>query len=262
MADINATDLTPETLATLDGDENVVLFDTAEGKKVTLQDLADYVVQKATESLMGSSQTVAEAFTALNSNLKGIPNPSNGRLKYVTNSDCDLLVNEWVLGKGTHYPIDNFFWYVHSFAYEANSDGTIRTGKQIAYDYMDAETQFERVCDGGVWKNWVKKPARAELDPTIKSFSACGKDWFFIKIGKIVLVSATRDISSASAGSNSIGTLEAGWRPYQDIKLRPQNSTANAWLAIDHNTGEISYYTSSAVSAASNCSISGSYYTP
>lgn len=63
MADVNAVDLTTETLATLDGNENVVLFDTAEGKKVTLKVLADYIVQKATESLLGSNQTVANALT-------------------------------------------------------------------------------------------------------------------------------------------------------------------------------------------------------
>ena len=80
MADINATDLTEETLATLDGQENVVLFDTAEGKKVSLQVLADYVVQKATESLMGSNQTVAAAFTALNSKLSNFQLVSSGSI--------------------------------------------------------------------------------------------------------------------------------------------------------------------------------------
>ena len=42
MADVNAVDLTAETLATLDGNENVVLFDTAEGKKATLKVIQDY----------------------------------------------------------------------------------------------------------------------------------------------------------------------------------------------------------------------------
>lgn len=42
MADVNAVDLTAETLATLDGNENVVLFDTAEGKKATLKVIRDY----------------------------------------------------------------------------------------------------------------------------------------------------------------------------------------------------------------------------
>lgn len=62
MADINATNLTPETLSTLDGTENIVAFDTAEGKKIPLSVLGDYVVQKLTQTLLGQTQTVQNAF--------------------------------------------------------------------------------------------------------------------------------------------------------------------------------------------------------
>ena len=262
MGDINATDLTAETLATLDGQENVVLFDTAEGKKVSLQVLADYVVQKATESLLGSNQTVAAALAALNSKTAWVFNTSSTII-----AQAESLPNSKTMYFGT----------VAGYGSQSTIDGPDDTNAYVevykwSNDYITIKwfsvngglsgNVYTRTKNGGTWDVWIKQPTRAELDPTIKSFSACGKDWYFIKIGKIVLVSATRDISSASAGVNSIGTLEAGWRPYQDIKLRPQNSTANAWLQIDHNTGEISYYASSAVSAPSNCSISGSYYTP
>ena len=44
MADINATDLTPETAATLDGSEEFVMFDNVEGKRGELDTVGDYIV--------------------------------------------------------------------------------------------------------------------------------------------------------------------------------------------------------------------------
>ena len=39
MADVRATDLTQETAATLNGSEQLVMFDAAEGKRCTIDDL-------------------------------------------------------------------------------------------------------------------------------------------------------------------------------------------------------------------------------
>lgn len=78
MADVNAVDLTTETLTTLDGNENVVLFDTAEGKKVTLKVLADYIVQKATESLTDNgSTTVKDAISQLDQRTGALAMPAS-----------------------------------------------------------------------------------------------------------------------------------------------------------------------------------------
>ena len=43
MADIPATDLTPETSATLSGAEQFVMFDAVEGKRCTVDDLAAFL---------------------------------------------------------------------------------------------------------------------------------------------------------------------------------------------------------------------------
>ena len=113
MADINATDLTAETLATLDGSENVVLFDTAEGKKVTLQVLADYIITKAVESLMGSNQTVAAALSALNSKVSvfshSISTTSNTSITITAGSDRQCFV---VFG-GINHPSKALFTIIN-----------------------------------------------------------------------------------------------------------------------------------------------------
>ena len=73
---VNATDLPQETSTTLDGTEQLIGFDTAQGKRITVAELAEYILQKKLSSLAGSSQTVAAALSALN---------SNARIRTVTN---------------------------------------------------------------------------------------------------------------------------------------------------------------------------------
>ncbi len=68
MADINATDLTQETASTMDGNEQIIMFDSAEGKRATVKAVGDYIIQQVTSSLNGSNQTLAAALSALNSN--------------------------------------------------------------------------------------------------------------------------------------------------------------------------------------------------
>ena len=67
MADVNVTDLTQETYSTLDGTEQVIMFDSAEGKRATVAAVGEYVLKKLTTSLNGSTQTVANALSSLNS---------------------------------------------------------------------------------------------------------------------------------------------------------------------------------------------------
>ena len=69
MADVNVTDLTQETYSTLDGTEQVIMFDSAEGKRATVAAVGEYVLKKLTTSLNGSTQTVANALSSLNSDL-------------------------------------------------------------------------------------------------------------------------------------------------------------------------------------------------
>lgn len=87
---VNAADLPQETSTTLDGTEQLIGFDTAQGKRVTVNDLAEYILQRKLSSLAGSSQTVAAALTALNSNRPGwVGWLSNINLDDMhTDSDC------------------------------------------------------------------------------------------------------------------------------------------------------------------------------
>lgn len=70
MADINATDLTQETTTTMDGTEQFVMFDSAEGKRATIAAVGDYIIEKLGLSLNGKTQTVAAALASLNSDRK------------------------------------------------------------------------------------------------------------------------------------------------------------------------------------------------
>ena len=69
MADVNVTDLTQETYSTMDGTEQVIMFDSAEGKRATVAAVGEYVLKKLTTSLNGSTQTVANALASLNSDV-------------------------------------------------------------------------------------------------------------------------------------------------------------------------------------------------
>lgn len=162
MADINATDLTAETLATLDGQENVVLFDTAEGKKVSLQVLADYVVQKATESLLGTNQTVAAAFTALNSNKYALA----GGIKLSSDTDLNELKTpgNYYCYNNTHLintPYANGFFSGNIKVESSAGEGSVYI-RQIIQKY-DSDEVYERYSDGS-WHDWIKQPTRTEVD--------------------------------------------------------------------------------------------------
>lgn len=58
MADIRAEDLTQETKATLDGSEQFIMFDSTEGKRGTVADVGDYILQNGDAD--GQGNTVAE----------------------------------------------------------------------------------------------------------------------------------------------------------------------------------------------------------
>lgn len=58
MADIRAEDLTQETKSTLDGSEQFIMFDSTEGKRGTVSDVGDYILQNGDAS--GQGDTVAD----------------------------------------------------------------------------------------------------------------------------------------------------------------------------------------------------------
>lgn len=90
---------------------------------------------------------------------------TNNRIAYLNNSDCNTLTQEWVIGKGTNYPT-NAFWYVHSFAYSVDANQQISVGKQIAYSYDNTSDCYVRIKNTaeGNWTAWEKAPTRSEID--------------------------------------------------------------------------------------------------
>lgn len=167
-------------------------IDSAEGYQMLIQDLGEYIINRATASLAGSTQTLASAISALNSNVLSLPSTTNLRLRYRTDIDCNSVTDEWILGNGTNFPSGARFWYIHSFAYTVNSNGTINTGKQIAYGYSVDKVTYERTCDSGVWNEWTQLPTRAEMD-TVK--------------GIITSFTATNAATIDLAGSNRYGII-------------------------------------------------------
>lgn len=92
MADVNATDLTQETYSTLDGTEQFIMFDSAEGKRATVAAVGEYVLKKLTTSLNGSTQTVANALSSLNSDVKKIQHGSTSSITVSAGSYGDIDV--------------------------------------------------------------------------------------------------------------------------------------------------------------------------
>ena len=111
------------------------------------------------------------------------------------------------------------------------------------------------VVSGGTTYGWFS-PAQSTK---IQTFTALGKDWRFRKIGRVVYVDAAADVSSASAGSTSIGTLDADMRPTYTVNIPCGNMSNYMRFLIINPNGNVSVYTSTAISSATNFSFQGSY---
>ena len=176
MADINAADLTAETLNSLDGTENIVAFDTAEGKKIPLSVLGDYVVQKLTQTLLGQTQTVQNALN----NLLGATPVINST--YYTaipaNADLDDYKTVGVYGVSSNAtarslsncPVEQSFrMVVEDRSTTASETGSYRYKRQILYHFNSNDVYMRRMSTsnaGETWSitNWEKVPTRTEID--------------------------------------------------------------------------------------------------
>lgn len=225
MADINAVDLTLETLSTLDGTENIVAFDVAEGKKIPLSVLGDYVVTKLTETLLGQTQTVQNAFTMCDSLMGGV---------ILTSSDnLDALLD-----------VGNY--YIKSTSVASNIGGTKPTNSPLGYFKVmrleSASTTIMQTFHGytnvnkysrtystttQTWTEWTRLPTRTEMDTVTTA------------IGTF----ETTAISTVESGANlewSSGTLTNGH--YLLVLDRVNNSdNTRAYLALIniHTTSHI-----------------------
>lgn len=91
------------------------------------------------------------------------------------------------------------------------------------------------------------------------TITACGKPWYFNKVGRTVYFDAPNDIQSASAGVNNLGTLPQEFRPQVQQRIGCGNRASwNAFVQISTN-GEFILYTPSAITSASNGGFSTTY---
>lgn len=164
MADINATDLTQETLSSLDGAEQFIMFDTAEGKRATVQTVGEYVLSKLTSSLMGSTQTIQSAVNALNSRSAWVFNNTSTII-----SQAESLPNSktmyfgTVAGYGSQSTLDspgNANAYIEVYKYNDN----YITIKWFSVNSGLSSDVYTRTKNAGTWGVWVKQPSRAEFD--------------------------------------------------------------------------------------------------
>jgi len=94
MADgeVRAQDLTQETLSTLGGDEQFVMFDSVEGKRADLSVVADYIVQHGTIN----ESTISALLTALDGKIGTLSN-----LNTTAKSNLVAAINEILANEGT-----------------------------------------------------------------------------------------------------------------------------------------------------------------
>lgn len=107
-------------------------------------------------------------------------------------------------------------------------------------------------------KEWINKITTMFTVSQTQTFTACGKNWEFRKIGNIVFLDASADIRTASSGMNTIGTLPVGMRPTYVQRIHIGNSTYGHFLQISPS-GLVQFYAISAITSAQNNSFSTSF---
>lgn len=141
---------------------------------------AEQAIMRVTNLANGAADAIAalqSQVTQLNNNLSigKIPN----KILYIgstNDTDCNLLTKHFVLAKGKNFPTGDGFWYVQTIGYEIKPDGTVRTGKQIAYQYTGTKL-FTRDCYNDVWDGWAEYTTKSDLDASVKTTNlSAGKD--------------------------------------------------------------------------------------
>lgn len=90
-----------------------------------------------------------------------------------------------------------------------------------------------------------------------QKFTALGKDWTFIRVGKIVQMNAIGDAKNVSAGTVTLFTLPSWLVPLGTIQVGPANQiTESAFLMIYSSDGRVTHY-----QAAAHTTINDSYST-
>ena len=106
----NVTSLTLETLQTLDGTENVVMFDSAEGKRATLTTLSDYALKKHRSS--GMDETIYDQGESLKQEITELKTAVGSPLVANTASEMTDQTKIYVYtGTETGYTAGHWYYY-------------------------------------------------------------------------------------------------------------------------------------------------------
>lgn len=133
-------------------------IDSAEGYQMLIQDLGEYIINRATASLAGSTQTIKSAIDALNSKTKAYD--------YTAQSGSFL---DWVSSTFT----TNGEYYVviatlNSVGLPRSSTGIATVTKRNSDFYVRAtyggKDEYITTYVSNAWTEWTKYPTRAEVD--------------------------------------------------------------------------------------------------
>lgn len=206
-------------------------LDVAKGQKTTAQKLFDAIANRIVTKLVtndaltkkladymlkgmmsntnvnntGTVPTSAlmySMFEQINNNLSigKIPN----KILYIgstNDTDCNLLTKHFVLAKGKNFPTGDGFWYVQTIGYEIKPDGTVRTGKQIAYQYTGTKL-FTRDCYNDVWDGWAEYTTKSDL--ALLSFTWTGEATNYIDTS--ITIDGYKPIAITGLNPTGLGT--------------------------------------------------------
>lgn len=145
-------------------------------------------------------------------------------------TDCNLLTKHFVLAKGKNFPTGDGFWYVQTIGYEIKPDGTVRTGKQIAYQYTGTKL-FTRDCYNDVWEGWAEYTTKSDLHMTSESKRiTINSNQYNIKIDKIGNLLCVCNITLNTVTFN--GSIFDVYTDPFDVSYRPK-STCVSPLSIN-----------------------------
>ena len=141
-------------------------IDSAEGYQMLIQDLGEYIINRATASLAGSTQTLASAISALNSKTKAYD--------YTAQSGSFL---DWVSSTFT----TNGEYYVviatlNSVGLPRSSTGiatvTKRNSDIFIHVVYGSKDEYITTYVSNAWTEWTKYPTRAEMNAaTVKTLT-------------------------------------------------------------------------------------------
>lgn len=152
-------------------------IDSAEGYQMLIQDLGEYIINRATASLAGSTQTLASAISALNSNsyllVGGTAIPENANINtYSTpgNYGCTSSVTARTMS-GLPYASGSTNNFAFNLKVENAALSEPNTRRQVLQFFNDRQKwiRYGSISGGSVsWNDWEREPSRAEMDSALK----------------------------------------------------------------------------------------------